>query len=75
MIRVSDDLLFLPEQLNSIEDRIRGFSEPFTVSEFRQSLDLSRKYAVPLLEWFDKRGVTQRRGDVRVVREGRRPEA
>ncbi len=75
VIRVSDDLLFLPEQLNSIEDRIRGFSEPFTVSEFRQSLDLSRKYAVPLLEWFDKRGVTQRRGDVRVVREGRRPEA
>jgi len=70
LIRVSEDLVFLPEQLDRIEAQIRAFAEPFTVSEFRQTLDLSRKYAVPLLEWFDKRGVTRRQGDVRVVREG-----
>lgn len=68
VVRVSDDLVFLPEQLATIESKIRAFTEPFTVSEFRQALDLSRKYAVPLLEWFDKQGVTQRRDDVRVVR-------
>jgi selenocysteine-specific elongation factor len=28
----------------------------------------SRKYAVPLLEWFDAAGVTLRSGDLRVLR-------
>jgi len=42
--------------------------EGFTVSSFRQSLGTSRKYAVPLLELLDARGVTRRVGDVRVPR-------
>ena len=37
-----------------------------TVSELNQSLGLTRKYAIPLLEYFDARGVTKRVGDVRV---------
>ncbi|MGZ5299941.1 MAG: SelB domain-containing protein, partial [Actinomycetota bacterium] len=40
-----------------------------TVSALRESLGTSRKYAVPLLEWFDQRGVTRREGDVRFPRE------
>ena len=40
-----------------------------TVSALRESLGTSRKYAVPLLEWFDQRGVTRRDGDVRFPRE------
>jgi pyruvate/2-oxoglutarate dehydrogenase complex dihydrolipoamide dehydrogenase (E3) component len=40
-----------------------------TVSALRASLGTSRKYAVPLMEWFDQRGVTRRDGDVRFVRE------
>jgi selenocysteine-specific elongation factor len=35
----------------------------------RESLGTSRKYAVPLMEWFDQRGVTRRDGDVRFLRE------
>jgi selenocysteine-specific elongation factor len=36
-----------------------------TVAEFRTLTGTSRKYAVPLLEFFDATGVTQRSGNVR----------
>jgi selenocysteine-specific elongation factor len=39
-----------------------------TVSDVRQALGTSRKYAVPLLEHLDARGLTRRVGDVRVSR-------
>jgi selenocysteine-specific elongation factor len=41
--------------------------EGFTVSEAREAMGTSRKYAVPLLAELDARGVTRRRGDVRVA--------
>jgi selenocysteine-specific elongation factor len=31
-------------------------------------LGVSRKYAIPLLEYFDAQGLTKRDGDVRVLR-------
>jgi selenocysteine-specific elongation factor len=39
-----------------------------TMAEFRDVIATSRKYAVPLLEWFDARGVTVRSGDYRMLR-------
>ena len=36
-----------------------------TVSEFRQLLGTTRKYALPLLEYFDSIGITVRDGDIR----------
>jgi selenocysteine-specific elongation factor len=41
--------------------------EGFTVSEARQALGISRKYALPLLAHFDATGITRRRGDLRVA--------
>ena len=40
-----------------------------TMAEFRDLIGTSRKYAVPLLEWFDAAGITLRNGDVRVLRQ------
>jgi selenocysteine-specific elongation factor len=40
-----------------------------TMAQFRDLVGTTRKYAVPLLEWFDATGVTLRSGDVRVLRE------
>ncbi len=37
------------------------------VSEFRDMLDASRKFVLPLLIYFDTRGVTIKKGDVRVL--------
>jgi selenocysteine-specific elongation factor len=36
-----------------------------TVAQFRDAIGTTRKYAVPLLEWFDATGVTVREGDNR----------
>jgi selenocysteine-specific elongation factor len=38
-----------------------------TAAELRDALGVSRKYAIPLLEYFDAQGVTKREGDVRVL--------
>ena len=39
----------------------------FTVSDARQALGTSRKYALPLLAHLDARGMTRRQGDTRVA--------
>jgi selenocysteine-specific elongation factor len=39
-----------------------------TVSQIRELLGTTRKYAVPLCEYWDKIGFTERRGDQRVLR-------
>ena len=39
----------------------------FTVSAIRESLDVSRKYAVPICEYLDRIGFPRRDGDVRVI--------
>lgn len=68
LARVSDDLVFLPEQLEEITRLLSEMGSPFTVADFRDHTGLSRKYAVPLLEWADREGLTIRRGDLRHLR-------
>ncbi len=49
---------------------------PATPAELRERLGLTRKYLIPLLEWADRRGITERSGDVRrLVRLTRRSES
>jgi selenocysteine-specific elongation factor len=47
--------------------RLLETSEGFTVSEFRAAAETTRKFALPLLAELDARGVTRRRGDVRIA--------
>lgn len=68
LIRVSDDLVFLPEQIATITDELTKLASPFGVATFKDAIAVSRKYAVPLLEFFDATGVTRRVGNDRVVR-------
>jgi selenocysteine-specific elongation factor len=39
----------------------------FSASDFRDALGTSRKFAIPLAEALDARGITRRRGDVRIA--------
>jgi selenocysteine-specific elongation factor len=69
VVRVAPDLVFTPAFI----ERARSFvaeagAAGITVSSFRDALGTSRKFAVPLLEWFDQRGVTRREGDLRFPR-------
>ncbi|MDB5027412.1 MAG: selenocysteine-specific translation elongation factor SelB, partial [Candidatus Eremiobacteraeota bacterium] len=42
---------------------------PITMARFRDAVGTTRKYAVPLMEWFDATGVTVRDGDLRALRQ------
>lgn len=68
LVRISPDLVYLPEQIDQIKTTLSQLGEDFTVADFRDAAGLSRKYAVPILEWSDKEGLTIRRGNVRRLR-------
>ncbi len=69
-VKVGDDL-YRGSQIGAIrsrlETRLRDGGR-MTAAEFRDLTGTSRKYAVPLLEWFDARGVTIRDGNYRTLR-------
>jgi selenocysteine-specific elongation factor len=55
-------------ELRAVLERALRNGGGLTVSEFRSLTGTTRKYAVPLLEYFDAAGVTLRNGDLRVLR-------
>ncbi len=57
----------LDEFRRAVEETLRELGEA-TPAQFRDRLGLTRKYLIPLLEWADRRGITSRRGDTRVLR-------
>jgi selenocysteine-specific elongation factor len=69
VVRVAPDLVFLPTVLERAEAIVAEARDTgITVSAFREALGTSRKYALPLLGWFDQRGFTRREGDLRFPR-------
>ena len=65
------DVLYRGTQIERAHERVDAFitaNGKMTMAEFRDLLETSRKYAVPLLEWFDARGITVRSGDYRMLR-------
>lgn len=75
LVRVGD-ALYRGSQIEQIHQKMREFIEAngrMTMAEFRDLLGTSRKFAVPLLEWFDGRGITVRSGDYRMLRSRKGP--
>ena len=73
LIRLDDGLIFAPQTLADIESQMVTFLKDrgeMGVADFRDLVGTTRKYAVPLLNYFDGQGLTERQGDVRVLREG-----
>ena len=73
LVRLSDDLLMHIEAEREVRENLRehmSAEQGRTVSEIRELLDITRKYAIPLCEYFDRVGFTRRTGDVRVLAPG-----
>jgi selenocysteine-specific elongation factor len=68
LVRIGPGLVYLPEQVGKLTSTMASLGDEFTVAQFRDAAGLSRKYAVPLLEWADREGLTVRRGDLRRFR-------
>jgi selenocysteine-specific elongation factor len=70
LVKVAD-CVYRGSQIAQIRSRVESYlkeRDSMTAAEFRDLLGTSRKYAVPLLEWLDARGVTVRSGDLRSLR-------
>jgi selenocysteine-specific elongation factor len=70
-VRVAPDLYFDPAALDDVRRRTLALLEEkpeITVAELRDLLSASRKYALALLEYFDRKAITVRVGDARRLR-------
>ena len=69
LVRLSPELVMTPAFVERAERIVReAGAAGVTVSAFRESLGTSRRFALPLLEHLDARGITKREGDIRVAR-------
>jgi selenocysteine-specific elongation factor len=70
LVKVSDDLVFHASALQSLRAQLaaeKQKSQRIDVARFKDLTGVSRKYAIPLLEYLDRERVTKRIGDERVI--------
>ena len=68
IIRLNEDLLFTVKNFNKLVEDIKKYfqqNDKMTVSDFKNIANTSRKYAVPLLEYLDKKNITYRQENYR----------
>jgi selenocysteine-specific elongation factor len=68
LIRISDDLIFHADVIAHVRNSLSAHrGRRFSVPEFKEWTQMSRKYAIPVLEYLDREHVTKRDGDQRVI--------
>jgi selenocysteine-specific elongation factor len=60
LLRISDDVVLLPSAPGAAMQTLRPLAQPFTTSQARQALGTTRRVAIPLLEYLDAHGLTER---------------
>ena len=71
LVRVDQGLLFHAEAIAAAKERLVSHIQQnggLESVKFKYLLDTSRKYAIPLLDYFDKIGVTRRVGYTRLLK-------
>jgi selenocysteine-specific elongation factor len=70
LTKLADDLVFHRDALDQLRGLIVGAkvkTPKLNVASFKELTGVSRKYAIPLLEYLDRERVTRRVGDERVI--------
>ena len=70
LVRVSEDLVFHANAISRLRQLLDGHkqgSNRIKVGAFKDLAQVSRKYAIPLLEYLDREKVTRRTGDERII--------
>jgi selenocysteine-specific elongation factor len=70
LIKISEDLVFHHAALEELREKLaaeRTKSPKLDVAAFKELTGVSRKYAIPLLEYLDRERVTKRVGDERMI--------
>ena len=71
LVRLTEEMYFSKDALDKAEQIIFQWFEQnaeISLAEFRDLLQSSRKYALVLMEYFDSQKLTQRQGEIRVLR-------
>jgi selenocysteine-specific elongation factor len=73
LIKINDELILHLSAMEALRNilAIRAGTR-FSVPDFKNWTGVSRKYAIPLLEFLDREHVTRREGDTRIVLDKRR---
>ena len=68
LVRISGDLVFHRSALDGLRQLLAARrATRFNVSTFKDWTGVSRKYAIPLLEYLDREHVTRREGEERLI--------
>jgi selenocysteine-specific elongation factor len=73
LVRIQGEMFMHTQVLEDLKTKLRNYAsqhEPerlIDVAAFKDLAGVSRKYAIPLLEYFDREQVTRRAGDKRVI--------
>jgi selenocysteine-specific elongation factor len=71
LVRIKEGLYFPSKDIQRLQSRLVDFlkeRKEISPTEFKEMTQLSRKYMIPLLEYFDRIKLTMRVGDNRVLR-------
>jgi len=71
LVRIKESLFFHARALETIQEKLIALlreRKDIGPGDIKDLLGISRKYAIPLLEYFDRRRVTMRVGERRVLR-------
>ncbi len=71
-VKVTEDFYFRRDVLDNLTERLKDYAAQtanrlIDVPAFKDLANVSRKYAIPLLEFFDREKVTRRAGDKRLI--------
>jgi selenocysteine-specific elongation factor len=70
LVKVSDELVFHRAALEHLRGEMANYKKKSTkidVAKFKELTGVTRKYAIPLLEYLDRERVTRRVGDAREI--------
>jgi selenocysteine-specific elongation factor len=65
LLRVAEQIVLAPGAAAQAARILSGLPQPFTTAQARQALGTTRRVAIPLLEYLDRAGITQRLPDDR----------
>jgi len=71
IVKIKEDFYIHSENINNLKNMVVEFlkaNEEMTTPQFKDMTGASRKYLIPLLEYFDSKNVTIRIGDIRKLR-------
>ncbi len=70
LVKLSDDLVFHRDALEALRQQVvaqKSKTPKLNVASFKDLFGITRKYAIPLLEYLDRERVTKRVGDERMI--------